>query len=138
MDVIDVIEEAEGCSKAEAINRAKAMAGELPKVTATANAKPNREVAEEAARAAVLARAWATMKAGVAMSSVAKGYLESRGLDYRALDAAGGAVGYNPGQMHYGERRDEAFVASCLWWGLPTARTAITTARASQVSASAA
>ena len=58
------------------------MAGERPKAPAAANAKPNREVADEAARAAVLARAWATMRSGVAMSSVAKGYLESRGLDY--------------------------------------------------------
>ena len=67
---------------------------------------------------AVLARAWATMRAGVAMSSVAKGYLESRGLDYKALNAAGGAVGYNSGQMHYGARRDVAFAASCLRYGL--------------------
>ena len=98
------------------------MAGELPKATvpvpSPAPINTNRELADVAARAAVLAKAWATMRSGVAMSTVAKGYLEERGLDYKSLDEAGAAVGYNSGQMHYGERRDEAFVASCLRYGL--------------------
>jgi hypothetical protein len=50
------------------------------------------------------------MKSGVALSTVAKGYLEKRGLDYKLLDKAGVAVGYNSGQMHYGERKDQALI----------------------------
>ena len=73
------------------------MAGTLPKGAAcTVPAKPShREVAGEAARAAVLAKVWATMTAGVALSTVARGYLEGRGLDYKALATAGAGVGYN-------------------------------------------
>ena len=79
LDVIDLIKEAEGCTKHEAIVKAKALAGEFPQSSSASAPKPNREVANEAARAAVLSRAWQVMRSGVAMSSAAKGYLESRG-----------------------------------------------------------
>lgn len=123
LDVIDVIKEADGCTKHEAIMRAKAMAGALPTGTpkpprGKSAPKPNREMADEAARAAVLQRVWATMAAGGKAAPVARTYLRSRGLDAGALAAVGVPVGYNSGQMHYGKRRDEALVASCLRWGL--------------------
>ena len=88
LDVIDIIREREGCTKHEAIMRAKALAAALPKASATVTSakESNRELADEAARAAVLAKAWATMRAGVAMSSVAKGYLEC---NYSAIHALG-------------------------------------------------
>jgi len=118
LDVIDFIKEREGCSKHEAILKAKELAGDLPKAVPLPMPSSNRELADDAARSAVLAKVWASMRSGVAMSTVAKGYLERRGLDYKLLDAAGAAVGYNSGQMHYGERRDEALIASCLRYGL--------------------
>ncbi len=118
LDVIDLIKEAEGCTKHEAILKAKQLAGSLPAVQSQASKSTNRELADDAARPAVLAKVWATMQAGVALSTVARRYLEERGLDYKALDKAGAAVGYNSGQMHYGERRDEALIQSCLKYGL--------------------
>lgn len=118
LDVIDLIKEAEGCTKHEAILRAKQLAGELPKPNTIQPKGTNRALADEAAHAAVLSKVWQTMRAGVAMSSVAKGYLKGRGLDYKTLDKAGAAVGYNSGQLHYGSRRDEALIASCLKYGL--------------------
>lgn len=118
LDVIDVIKEVEGCTKHEAILKAKAMAGALPAAVPEQAPQPNRELADEAARSAVLQRVWATMTAGAALSTVARAYLTARGLDAGALGAAGAPVGYNSGQMHYGKRRDEALVASCLRYGL--------------------
>lgn len=118
LDVIDIIKEKEGCSKHEAILKAKTLAGAEPKKQLKPVPSINRTLADEAARAAVLAKVWSTMKAGLALSTVAKGYLESRGLDYKLLDKAGASVGYNSGQMHYGERRDESLIESCLKYGL--------------------
>ena len=81
LDVIELIKEAEGCTKHEAILKAKELVGQLPAPTSV-EVKPksaNRELADDSARAAVLAKAWATMRSGVALSTVAKGYPESRG-----------------------------------------------------------
>jgi len=116
--VIDIIKEKEGCSKHEAILKAKQLAGELPAAKPQPPKSANRELADDAARAAVLSKVWSTMKAGMALSTVARRYLEGRGLDYKLLEKAGAAVGYNSGQMHYGERRDEALMQSCLKYGL--------------------
>ena len=122
VDVIDFVMRMEGCTKHEAILKAAELAGGAPATerrSGAAGAKgANRAVADEAARRAVLRRVWATMTAGAQQSTVAAAYLRSRGLDPEALAEAGAAVGYNSGQMHYGKRRDEALVASCLRWGL--------------------
>ena len=118
LDVIDIIKEKEGCTKHEAILKAKQLAGAEPKPVGKPVATINRTLADGAARAAVLSKVWSTMKSGVALSTVAKGYLEKRGLDYKLLDKAGVAVGYNSGQMHYGERKDQALIESCLKYGL--------------------
>jgi DNA primase len=118
LDVIDIIKEKEGCTKHEAILKAKQLAGDEPKPVQKPIAAINRTLADEAARAAVLSKVWTTMKSGLALSTVAKGYLEKRGLDYKVLDKAGAGVGYNSGQMHYGHRKDHALIESCLKYGL--------------------
>ena len=122
IDVIDFVMRMEGCTKHEAILKAARLAGAAPATErrsgAAAAKSPNRAIADEAARRAVLRRVWATMTAGAKASTVARAYLKGRGLDTEALAGAGAAVGYNSGQMHYGKRRDEALVASCLRWGL--------------------
>ena len=126
LDVIDVVMEAERCTKHEAITRAASMAGALPKATAavaTVAKATNREVAGDAARAAVLGKAWATMRTGLRHSTAAQDYLRGRGLDYKALGAAGACVGYNSGQAHTGGRMAAALVAS--WCSLPLLRTVL-------------
>lgn len=124
LDVIDVVMEAERCSKAEAITKAAAMAGALPKAGATSapvspsGAGSNRTAADDAARAAVLSKAWATMRAGIRHATVAQAYLRSRGLDYRALAAAGAPVGYHSGNAHASGRTAAPLVASYVRYGL--------------------
>jgi len=129
LDVIDIIKEKEGCTKHEAILKAKQLAGAEPKALPKPTTTTNRTLADEAARAAVLSKVWSTMKSGLALSTVAKGYLEKRGLDYKVLDKAGAGVGYNSGQMHYrtksdpatggtGESARAALIESCLKYGL--------------------
>src|SRR5699024_129489 len=46
-------------------------------------------------------------------SKPAKTYLEQRSLDFKKID-----VGYNAGQFHHGQRRDENLIAQCLEYGL--------------------
>ncbi|MBW2963129.1 CHC2 zinc finger domain-containing protein, partial [Mesonia aestuariivivens] len=46
-------------------------------------------------------------------SKPAKQYLESRNLDFKKLE-----VGYNAGQFHHGQRRDETLIEQCVKYGL--------------------
>jgi len=128
LDVIDIIKEKENCTKHEAILKAKQLAGSEPKPLSKST-NTNRSLADEAARAAVLAKVWTTMKSGLALSTVAKGYLEKRGLDYKLVHKAGAGVGYNSGQLHYRTKSDPAtggmgksaraaLIESCLKYGL--------------------
>ncbi len=103
MDVIDFILHKEGCSKHQAIEKAKSMIrGDN---TATAQ--------KELTRSAVLLKMFAYFKNGVHNSGPAKEYLERRHLDYTKIE-----VGYNSGQFHHGSRRDQYLIESCLKVGL--------------------
>jgi DNA primase len=46
-------------------------------------------------------------------SKPARDYIESRGLDYTRLE-----IGYNTGQFHHGQRRDEELIQACVGAGL--------------------
>ena len=118
LDVIDLVMEADGCTKHEAIVRCKSMAGALPAAGAPKPLPSKSEEGDRLAREAVLAKAWGVMRSGVAVSKPARAYLAGRGLDHKALEAAGAGVGYNSGQLHHRGRHSAAFVASCVRWGL--------------------
>ena len=119
LDVIDFVMHKEGCTKAEAIQRCKAMAGaEVPaSVRESVRPKPMTELP----RSAVLLKVFTYYCNAVSMTRTAQVYLSSRGLDYKLLAARGLGVGYNSGQMHHGERRDEYLIKSCLQIGLMSA-----------------
>jgi DNA primase len=131
LDVIDFIKEKENITKHEAILKAKqlctlsvseipplggkaikkaqALTGEtLPTITPT---KPM----DELTRTAVLTKMYAYFRNGLKSSKPAREYIEQRNLRYEALD-----MGFNSGQYHHGERRDEALIKSCLEVGLLT------------------
>jgi DNA primase len=104
LDVIDFIMYKERCSKGEAIKKAKdLLSGTAPKPT----------IPQQVARTAVLTNMFTYFKNAVHNSKPARDYIEQRGLDYTKLE-----IGYNTGQFHHGERKDEALIQSCLKVGL--------------------
>jgi len=103
LDVIDFIMHMEQSTKHEAIKKAESLLGAAP------------TQAQELTRIAVLTRVFGYFKNGTPNSKPAREYIQSRNLDYSSLE-----IGYNAGQYHHGERRDEALIKSCVQVGLLT------------------
>ena len=116
LDVIDFVMHKESCTKHEALERCKAMIGGASGQAVRPEYQPTPIT--ELPAATVLGHAFTYYCNAVAMTRAAQDYLESRGLDYKLLAAAGLAVGYNSGQMHHGARRDEGLIASLVAVGL--------------------
>lgn len=101
LDVIDFIMNQENITKHQAILKAvKMINGE---------ATPNKELT----RTAIITKMHSYFKNAIHNSSPAKEYVKQRG-----LDIAKTAIGYNAGQFHHGNRRDETLIKSCLKYGL--------------------
>jgi DNA primase len=98
----------EGISKHEAILKAQTMLGELPEPTQ--NNMPVKE--KTPANSDFLEKMFAYFRSGMRSSGQAQDYLESRCL------SAGMETGYNAGQFHHGERRNEELIKQCLKAGL--------------------
>lgn len=107
MDVIDFVMHKEGCTKHEAIEKCKQLAG----VDVTITTPPS--AAETLSRTAVLMRMFTYFKNAVYNSKPAQEYIAVRGLDHTRLE-----IGYNSGQFHHGTRKEEALIQSCLKVGL--------------------
>lgn len=112
IDVIDFIMYKEGCTKHEAILKAKELLGEVPspKVESTTSV---------ANRVEVLTKLFLYFKKSVGYSQTAKDYLQKRCLDHEKVE-----VGYNSGQFHHGKRKEKELIASCLQYGLLLERSA--------------
>lgn len=106
MDVIDFILHKENCTKAKAINKAKAILN---------HTEPNKKdrYQKDLTKTEFLANMYQYFKNAVHNSKPAKQYLESRSLDFKTLE-----VGYNAGQFHHGTRKDETLINQCLEYGL--------------------
>ena len=101
LDVIDFVMHKESCSKHEAILKCKELIG------------GSAPAAGSSSRAAILGNIFTYFKNGVHNSQPAREYLAQRGLDYGTI-----AVGYNSGQFHHGQRKDEQQIADYLSVGL--------------------
>lgn len=108
LDVIDFILHQENCTKAEAIQKAKAMInGNAPQSNNTAQSREQ-----------FLQKMFTYFCNAVHNSPPAKEYLSLRNLDYTILASGGSPVGYNSGQFHHGARKDEQLIKQCLEYGL--------------------
>jgi DNA primase len=103
LDVIDFILHKENCTKHEAIKKAETM------ITGEAQAtKDNRQSATD-----FLQKMFTYFKNAVHNSPQAKGYIQSRTLDFTKLE-----IGYNAAQFHHGTRKDEQLINDCVKYGL--------------------
>lgn len=101
LDVIDFTMHKEGCGKHEAIKKAESLiSGNVPP-------------AQELTRIAILTRMFTYFRNAVHNSPPAREYIESRSLDFTKLE-----IGYNTGQFHHGNRKDEMLIQSCVKAGL--------------------
>ena len=101
LDVIDFIMYKENCTKHEAIKKAEQMIN--------GETKPGAEPT----RAAVLTKMFTYFKNAIYNSKPVQEYLQQRNLDYQKTE-----VGYNSGQFHHGNRKDQHLIESCLKYGL--------------------
>ena len=111
MDVIDFIMLKEGMTKHRAIMKAGELLGEGEK------AKGKRDIPSPlplrpSPDSDFLEKMFAYFLSGIRSSHQAQDYLESRCLSTDLV------VGYNSGQFHHGERRNEELIAKCLETGL--------------------
>ncbi|WP_410881668.1 CHC2 zinc finger domain-containing protein [Myroides sp. DW712] len=102
MDVIDFVMHQENATKAQAINKCKAILG------VQEEGKNNWSPASD-----FLGNMYQYFKNAVNNSKPARDYLQQRGLDYKKIE-----VGYNTGQFHHGTRKDETLIKQCLDYGL--------------------
>ena len=109
LDVIEFIKEKEQTTKHEAIKKAQSLTGEIIPTTIKTSTM------DTLTRTAVLTKMYSYFKNGLKSSKPAREYIEQRTLRYESLD-----MGFNSGQYHHGERRDEALIKSCLEVGLLT------------------
>jgi len=104
LDVIDFIMHKENQDKHNAILKAASMI--------TGNTDP-AATAQTISKADILTKMFTYFKNAVHNSPPAKQYIESRKLDYEKLE-----IGYNSGQFHHGQRKDETLIKQCLQTGI--------------------
>ncbi|MCK5136349.1 MAG: tyrosine-type recombinase/integrase [Bacteroidales bacterium] len=103
-DQIDFIMKREGCTKHEAILKAKELLGV---------ATPASPDAESFSWTAVLTKIFTSFRNGMQRSVVGRQYAEGRGLDPDRLE-----MGYNSGQYHHNGKVNDRLMASYVKYGL--------------------
>ena len=106
MDVIDFIMLKENTTKAEAIKKCVEMLN---------HTEPNKKdrYQKDLSREQFLGNMFQYFRNARNNSKPAKDYLQKRNLDYTKIE-----VGYNSGQFHHGERKDDNLINQCLEYGL--------------------
>ncbi len=112
IDVIDFIMYKEAITKHEAIKKAVEIIAPVRPLADGEN-KPTTIKSPSIERAMFLERMFTYFKNGVSNSQPAQEYIQQRGLDFRKIE-----IGYNAGQFHHGERKDENLIKECLEFGL--------------------
>jgi DNA primase len=107
VDVIDFVMLKENITKHEALIKCTEM------IQSVSSVLPIAIGTVALSKVEVLTKIFTYFKNGVSSSPTAKAYLESRNLDYKKIE-----VGYNTGQFHHGNRKDEQLINDCVKYGL--------------------
>ncbi|MFA6334291.1 MAG: CHC2 zinc finger domain-containing protein [Bacteroidales bacterium] len=111
LDVIDFIMYRENQDKHNAILKAADMLIEAKSRKAGLNGHTvPAAIAQAVSKADILTKMFTYFKNAVHNSLPAKQYIESRKLDYEKLE-----IGYNSGQFHHGQRKDETLIKQCAY-----------------------
>ncbi len=112
-DVIQFVQDYEKLSKHEAINKCKGLINEIPLLKNNPMPQITPTPANQVERTAFLTKMFSSFRKGLLSSNPAKDYCHSRVLDYELLE-----VGFNSGQFHHGQRKDDQLISDCLHYGL--------------------
>lgn len=109
-DVIQFVQDYEKLTKHQALKKCTSMIApgqelKLPRVTEPGTQTPERTV--------FLQKMFLSFRKGLFSSIPAKEYCQSRSLDFESLE-----IGFNSGQFHHGQRKDEKLINDCLQYGL--------------------
>lgn len=118
-DVIEFIQLKEECSKHEAIVIAKELVSSGGQVVAPPQSPPPSQIASEdtdrEGRIALLTRVFGYFRGAINNSRPSRKYIvQARHLQLFL------EIGYNSGQFHHGQRRDEDLIRECVKYGLLT------------------
>ena len=120
-DVIQFVQDYEKLTKHEALKKCTAMIEISPKSNVQ-SPKPQMEIIiSSKERTAFIEKIFASFKNAAIRSQPAKDYLKSRNLDPKKLNnppTYNGGVGYNGGQFHHGQRKEDSLIQNCLAYGL--------------------
>jgi DNA primase len=114
LDVIDFIMYKENITKAEAIKKAQSLTNEIIPEKQKLSAAPIKQATQSnISREQILQNIFQYFKNAIHNSQPAREYLQSRNLNPLKIE-----VGYNTGQFHHGQRRDEQLINNCVNVGL--------------------
>lgn len=113
-DVIQFVQDYENLNKHEALVKCTELAGSQ---MLEAGSKPQTEETPsiQYPSSSFLQKMYLSFRKGLLSSPPAKEYCRSRSLDFDKLE-----IGFNSGQFHHGERKEEKLIEDCLSLGLLT------------------
>ena len=114
LDVIDFIMYKENITKAEAILKAQSLTNEIIPEKQKLSQEPLKQATQPSiSREQILLNLFTYFKNAIHNSAPAREYLQSRNLNPLKIE-----IGYNTGQFHHGQRRDETLINNCVSVGL--------------------
>ena len=112
-DVIQFVQDYEKLTKHEALKKCTQMIGTIQPVQKATTTTQTINPVNDQERTDFLQKMYLSFRKGLLSSNPAKEYCKSRNLDFDKLE-----VGFNSGQFHHGERKDEKLINGALQYGL--------------------
>ena len=112
-DQIQWVQDYGNLTKHEALLKCTAMINEVEPVTNKPNIKIPEIVQVSETKILFLEKMFSSFKNASSRSQPAKDYLQQRNLDHKKVD-----IGYNGGQFHHGQRKEDSLIKNCLEYGL--------------------
>ena len=112
-DVIQFVQDYEKLTKHEALKKCKAMIGTSQEPKGNSQKQTITPTISTKERTAFIEKIFASFKNASSRSQPAKDYLQQRNLDLKKLE-----IGYNGGQFHHGQRKEDSLIQNCLEYGL--------------------
>ena len=112
-DVIQFVQDYEKLTKHEALKKCTQMIGTIQPIQKATPTAIKEIIISSKERTVFIEKIFASFKNASSRSQAAKDYLQQRNLDLKKLE-----VGYNGGQFHHGQRKEDSLIQNCLAYGL--------------------
>jgi DNA primase catalytic core len=112
-DVIQFVQDYEKLTKHEALLKCAELAGSQKLEVGSIKPQTKETSSSQLPASDFLQKIFSSFKNAATRSQPAKDYLQSRNLDLKKIE-----VGYNGGQFHHGQRKEDSLIQNCLEYGL--------------------